>query len=143
MVQAGHTVEIRDSQTDQDMTQSVLTQLIMDRHPEKMSLFPTDLLHLILRSNDVMTGFLGEYFRNSLAYLDLLRLKTPAANATVPMNWVKLWLDSISPAQTPDAESTPDSEPDSVPDSESESAQLAQRLRQLEERLEQLESGKH
>ena len=145
MVQAGHTVEIRDSQTDEDMTQSVLTQLIMDQHPEKMSLFPTDLLHFILRSNDLMSGFLGEYFRNSLTYLELLRLKSPAAKAPIPMNWVKSWLDSISSTPTTDAESTPtsESEPEPESESESESARLAQRLKQLEERLKQLESGEH
>ena len=137
MVQGGQTVEVRDSQTDEDITQSVLTQLIMDQHPEKMALFPTDLLHFILRSNDVMSGFLSEYFRNSLTYLDWLRLNNPAANASLPLNWVKSWLDSISPSPTTDAESTPASE------SKSESAQLAQRLKQLEERLEQLESGEH
>ncbi len=133
LVQNGQTVEIRDSQTDEDMTQSVLTQIIMDRHPEKMSLFPSDLLHLILQSNDAMSGFLGEYFRHSLTYLDLLRRNNPAATALLPMNWVKSWLDSISSMPTTDVESTP------MP----ESAQLAQRLKQLEERLEQLESGEH
>jgi polyhydroxyalkanoate synthesis repressor PhaR len=151
MVQSGHTVEIRDSQTDEDMTHVVLTQILMDRHPEKMSLFPTDLLHFILRTNDVMSGFLGEYFRHSLTYLDLLRLKSPPANALTPMNWAKSWLDSISSRPTPGAEPPP--APEFPPTSElpptseaiptSESAQLAQRLKQLEERLEQLESGEH
>ncbi len=129
MVQGGQTVEIRDSQTGDDMTQSVLTQIIMERHPEKMSLFPTDMLHFILRSNDVMSGFLGEYFRHSLSYLNYLRRHNPAATTLVPMQWVKSWLDNI--ASTTEEAPTP----------ESESAQLTKRVKQLEERLEQLEGG--
>ena len=131
MVQDGKTVEIRDSQTGDDMTQAVLTQIIMERHPEKMSLFPTDMLHFILRSNDVMSGLLGDYFRHSLTYLDYLQRHTPTTTLVDPMHWVKAWLESVSSTPRKEGRPTP------VP----ESAQLAQRVRQLEERLEQLESG--
>jgi polyhydroxyalkanoate synthesis repressor PhaR len=130
MVRQGDTVEIRDSQSNQDMTQSVLTQIIMDRHPEKLSLFPPDLLHFILRSDDLMSNFLGEYFRQSLSYLDRLRGHHPAATAMLPMTWVKSWLDRFSPAPTEEKRSPPTDE----------SALLAERLKQLEERLAQLES---
>jgi polyhydroxyalkanoate synthesis repressor PhaR len=132
MVQSGQTVQIRDSQSGDDITQSVLTQIIMERHPEKMSLFPTDMLHFILRSNDVMSGLLGDYFRHSLAYLDYLKRHNPAAAVVDPRHWVKAWLESVSSASAGDAERTPSPE----------SAQLAQRVKQLEERLEQMESGK-
>jgi len=131
MVQGGETVEIRDSQTGEDMTQTVLTQIIMERHPEKMSLFPTDMLHFILRSNDVMSGLLGDYFRQSLTYLDYLQRRNPAATLVDPMHWVKAWLESVS--------STPGTQDETTP--AAESAQLALRVKQLEERLEQLESG--
>lgn len=136
MVQNGETVEIRDSQTGDDMTQTVLTQIIMDRYPEKMTLFPNDMLHFILRSNDVMSGLLGDYFRHSLAYLDYLQQHHPAKTMVDPMHWVQLWLQSISPTtnEVPPV-------PEERPPAPSESAQLAQRLKQLEERLEQLESS--
>ena len=131
MVQAGHTVEIRDSQTDEDMTQSVLTQLIMDQHPDKMSLFPTDMMHFILRSNDALSGLLGDYFRHSLAYLDYLPRHKPTTAFVDPMHWVKLRVESVSSRPKTDEQPTTPT---------SESAQLAQRMKQLEERLEQLES---
>ena len=137
MVQNGQTVEIRDSQTGDDITQTVLTQIIMERYPEKMSLFPNDMLHFILRSNDVMSGLLGDYFRQSLAYLDYLQQHHPAKTMVDPMQWVRLWLQSIS--STKSEESPPI--PEEPPPASSESAQLAQRLKQLEERLEQLESS--
>ena len=141
MVQGGQKVEIRDSQTGENITQAVLTQIIMERHPEKMSLFPADMLHFILRSNEVMSGFLGEYFRHSLTYLDYLQRHHPAATTLVtPMHWVKAWLESVSSTgSTDEASAAPASDAATTP--AFEPAQLAQRMRQLEERLEQLESG--
>lgn len=96
MVKQGQTIEIRDSQTGDDMTQAVLTQIIMERHPERMALFPSDMLHYILRSNDVMLAFLGDYFRHSLTYLDYLQRHSPTATTLVPMNWVKAWLEKVA-----------------------------------------------
>lgn len=141
MVQDGETVEIRDSQTGDDMTQAVLAQIIMERHPEKMSLFPTDMLHLILRSNDAMSGILGDYFRQSQTYLDYLQRHNPVATAMVrPMHWVQAWLDNVStsPSTNPFATNPPAAE---APAPKSDSAELAARVKQLEERLAQLESG--
>ncbi|MDV6030591.1 MAG: hypothetical protein F9B45_10905 [Phycisphaera sp. RhM] len=130
MVIDGHTVEIRDSQSGEDMTQAVLIQIIMERHPDKISLFPAEMLHFILRSNDLMSGFFGDYFRHSLSYLDYLRRHNPAATSLAPMQWIKSWLDNVSATSKADPADPPSSE----------SAQLALRVKQLEERIEQLES---
>jgi polyhydroxyalkanoate synthesis repressor PhaR len=131
LVQAGHSIEIRDSQTGDDLTRAVLTQIIMERHPEKMSVFPIEMLHFILRSNEVMNGLLRDYFRQSSTYLDYLeRYSTAATGFLQPAHWVKTWLDGLSPTLKDEPQPTPPSE----------SAALTQRIRQLEERLEQLES---
>jgi polyhydroxyalkanoate synthesis repressor PhaR len=137
MVQDGATVEIRDSQTGDDITQAVLTQIIMERHPEKMSLFPTDMLHLVLRSNDVMSGFLGDYFRQSQAYMNYLQQQHPTTQALVqPMQWVKAWIDSITTLPGTAAGGVPDSAPPVVPEDDD----LKGRVRELEERIRQLET---
>jgi polyhydroxyalkanoate synthesis repressor PhaR len=130
MVQAGKTIEIRDSQTGNDLTQAVLTQIIMDRHPERMSLFPSNMLHYMLRSNDVMLAFLGDYFRHSQTYLDYLQRQNPTAATLLPISWVNNWLEKVSSTMATEDQPTP------APDA----AQLAQRVKQLEERLEELES---
>ena len=131
MVQEGHTVEIRDSQTGDDLTRTVLTQIIMERHPEKMSLFPPDMLHCILRSNDVMSGFLRDYFQHSLTYLNYLQRHSTSASALVqPMHWVKAWLDGIAAIRPDNSEPAP----------ADETTPLDKRVKQLEERLKQLES---
>jgi len=134
MIQAGETVEIEDSQSGEDLTRTVLTQIIMERQPEKMALFPTDMLHGILRSNDMMSDFLRDYFRHSLTYLDYLQRHSAATTTLAkPMHWVKAWLDGIAPKS---------SEADEATATDTDSAELSQRVEQLEERLRQLEGDK-
>lgn len=130
MVRAGRKVEIQDSQTGEDMTRAVLTQIIVERQPEKMALFPIDMLHLILRSNEVTADFLRDYFRHSLTYLNYLQQHSPSPSAMArPMHWVKAWLDAIAPKPEQEDES---------PDS-GDTVDLAQRLEELEARLQELE----
>jgi polyhydroxyalkanoate synthesis repressor PhaR len=137
MVRSGKTVEISDSQSGEDLTRTVLTQIIMERQPEKMRLFPVDMLHFIVRSNDLMADFLRDYFRHSLTYLDYLqRHNAPATTLVRPVHWVKAWLDSFS--VNGNKSNKEEVENGGSPPSD-ERVQLAQRLEQLEERLRQLE----
>lgn len=133
LVQSGETVEIRDSQSGEDLTRAVLTQIIMERQPDKMSLFPADMLHYIVRSNDAMSGFLRDYFRHSLTYLNYLQRHGTAAPFNQPMHWVKAWLDGIAAKPAAPTEAPQDGHPE-------DESHLAQRVRDLEERLKELES---
>lgn len=131
MIQEGNNVEIRDSQTGEDLTRAVLTQMLLDRHPDKMALFPTAMLHFILRSNDVMSGFLRDYFRHSLTYLDYLQQHSRGASAFVqPMHWAKAWLDGLSSIAGGGKPTAPTDD----------SASLRARIDQLEQRLSELEA---
>ncbi|QDU56818.1 polyhydroxyalkanoate synthesis regulator DNA-binding domain-containing protein [Aeoliella mucimassa] len=130
LIQEGQTVEIRDSQTGEELTRAVLTQIIVERHPDKMELFPTDLLHFILRSNDTMSSFLRDYFRQSLTYLDYLYRHSPGApRLAQPMHWVKTWLDSVVTKGGDPQPASPTGD----------QLQLTERMNQLEERLNELE----
>jgi len=131
MVREGHTVEIRDSRSGEPMTRAVLAQIILDRQPEKMSLFPVAMLHYILRSNDVMIGFLRDYFQHSLTYLDYLQKHGSAAKDLAnPMHWVKAWLGGFGHQEKRDEDS-------SHTDRE---ALLEDRIEQLEARIRQIEA---
>jgi len=136
MVRQGHTVDVHDSQTGESITHAVLTQIILDRQPEKMSLFPIAMLHSIVRSNDAMTEFLRDYFRHSLIYLDYLQQHgTMAGGLPNPMHWVKAWLDGIRP----DTGKSPP-EPAEAADEHTAPSELGQRVAELEERIRQLEA---
>ncbi len=133
LIRQGHNVEIRDSQTGELITHTVLTQILVDRQPEKMSLFPVDMLHSIVRSNDAMAEFLRDYFRHSLTYLNYLQRHGSAARDLAnPMHWVKAWLGGLKPSPKGG------DEPTESPVSQQEV--LEDRIEQLELRLRQLES---
>lgn len=137
MIRQGHTIDVRDSQTGEELTHQVLTQIILDRQPEKTLLFPSAMLHSIVRSNDVMTDFLRDYFRNALTYLDYLqRHGTAGRQFASPMHWAKAWLDSFRPAN-----GTIHTDPEARSDEQSKENELAGRIAQLEERIRQLESA--
>ncbi len=142
LVLEGSKVEIHDSRTGEEITRAILTRILLDRQPEKMMLFPTDMLHFILRANDVSTGFLRDYFQHSVTYLDYLSRHSSATSALAqPMHWVKAWLDSMKPQKGP---LTPQAEGDETQPAEGvdedEASRLARRVEQLEERLQQLEA---
>ena len=133
MVREGHTVEIRDSRSGESMTRAILAQIILDRQPEKMSLFPVDMLHYILRSNDAMVGFLRDYFRHSLTYLDYLQKHgTTAKELANPMHWVKAWLSGFGSSKAGE-KPTPPTDREIV---------LENRIEQLETRIRQIEDQK-
>jgi polyhydroxyalkanoate synthesis repressor PhaR len=137
MIRQGHTVDVRDSQTGEEITHVVLAQIIMDRQPEKMALFPSEMLHSIVRSNDMMTEFLRDYFRHSLTYLEYLKQHGSSVQGLVnPVHWVKAWIDGFRGPN--DAAPVPrGAETTGPPKSE-----LAERIEELEERIRQLEAAK-
>ena len=67
LVCQGHTLDVRDSKSDEDLTRVVLTQILLERHPERMDMFPIAFLHLMLRANDLALEFLRVFMRLSLA----------------------------------------------------------------------------
>lgn len=137
MIREGHTIEVRDSQTDELITHSVLTQIILERQPEKISLFPVPMLHSIVRSNEVMTDFLRDYFRHSITYLDYLQKHgTVAGGIANPMHWVKAWMEGFRPTNGVSSVSPPAAEPPSESQED-----LVQRVAELEARIRQLESS--
>jgi polyhydroxyalkanoate synthesis repressor PhaR len=135
LIRDGATVEIVDSQTGEDITRSVLVQIIAEKHPDKIAMFPTAMLHSILRANDVMTEFLREYFRNSLAYLDYFQKHGASAPFGEPMQWMKAWFENW-PMQ-PIAKGAPKSEDSAAPN---EDREIAERIARLEQRIAELEA---
>jgi polyhydroxyalkanoate synthesis repressor PhaR len=124
-VRRGLTVTVRDSKTGEDLTRAVLTQILLERHPERMELFPVSFLHLAIRANEAMLGLLTEYVRQSLAYAELLQHATPVNPLLSPQAWLRAFLPSPAPH---------DEAGDTL-------GAMAQRLADLERRLDQLRAA--
>jgi polyhydroxyalkanoate synthesis repressor PhaR len=133
LVRSGKDVEIVDSQTGEDLTRAILVQVIAERHPEKIAMFPSAMLHAMLRANDVMTGFLQDYFRNSLAYLDYLQQHGASGALAQPVHWMKAWLERWSKPNG-DAASA-----DTFAEENEGDESIAEQVRRLEERIATLE----
>jgi polyhydroxyalkanoate synthesis repressor PhaR len=136
LVRSGKDVEIVDSQSGDDITRAVLVQMIAERHPDKMAMFPAAMLHAMLRANEVMTGFLQDYFRNSLSYLDYLAQHGSSGSLRQPVHWMKAWLENWS-KPTHDVESA--LVETAAGDATTVGSPIADRMQQLEERIAQLE----
>ena len=135
MIRDGATVEIIDSQSGEDLTRSVLVQIIAEKHPDKIAMFPTAMLHSMLRANEVVTEFLQTYFSNALTYLEYLQKHDAAGSLEQPMHWMKAWLDNW-PVEAI-AKGAPKSEDSAAPNDERE---ITERIARLEKRIAELEA---
>jgi len=138
LIRNGATVEIVDSQTGEDLTRQVLVQIIAERHPDKIAMFPSAMLHSILRANDMVSDFWREYFRGSLAYLDYLQKQHASSPLQQPMHWMKPWLTTW--LGSPYANRAPERENEI---GAKKDADIADRIARLENRISELESEKN
>jgi len=66
LIVEGHNVRIVDSQTEQDITAKILTQILLDYEPLKLELFSNELLTQAIRVNDtLLKDFVDLYFRQA------------------------------------------------------------------------------
>jgi polyhydroxyalkanoate synthesis repressor PhaR len=124
LVRLGRVVKVQDSKTGEDLTRQILTQILLERHPEKMELFPVALLHALLRANDLTAELWEAYLRQALVALDSLQKAMPPFSA--PLGWPPSRLPGWP--DPPPAPSVPGADP------------VANRLAALEDRIAQLEA---
>jgi polyhydroxyalkanoate synthesis repressor PhaR len=125
-VRGGATVTVRDSKTGEDLTRSVLTQIILEHHPERMELFPVAILHQLLRANDLVLGLLRDYLRQAQPYLEMMQ-SAPFNPFAAPLDWVRRFLPGPPP-------------PPAGPPQAAAADALSQRVAELERRLAELQA---
>lgn len=68
LIREGSEVRISDAKTGADITAKVLAQIILERDPPKLDVFPVPLLHRLIRSNErLVRDFVDKYFNQALA----------------------------------------------------------------------------
>jgi hypothetical protein len=135
MIRDGATVEIVDSQSGEDLTRAVLIQIIAERYPDKVAMFPATILHSMLRTNEALTELLRGYFQNAEKYLEYIQKHGTTNSLEQPMQWMKAWLESWLTLQR--AKGAPKSANESLITDE---RQITERIAMLEERIEELEA---
>ena len=74
-VRDGHEVRVTDAKTGADITVRVLAQIILDMDEPKLAVFPVELLHRLIQSNEkIVHDFVDKYFNQALmVFLDSRR----------------------------------------------------------------------
>ena len=74
-IRNGHEVRVTDAKTGEDITIRVLAQIILDMDGSKLAVFPVELLHRLIQSNEkLMYDFVDKYFNQALMlFLDSRR----------------------------------------------------------------------
>jgi polyhydroxyalkanoate synthesis repressor PhaR len=145
LVNKGNTIEVRDSRNDEDLTRVVLTQILLERHPERMELFPVSLLHIMLRANDLALEFLRVFLRMSLATLENFQGSRTVSPFVSPFDWMRMFYPGFAPAPGPRKSIEPPEviikSPEVIINSPEATIELLSRqVAELEYRLKQLES---
>lgn len=115
LVKVGHEIVVTDSKTGTDITNVVLTQIILEHDPPKLDLFPASLLHQAIQANQQMVRrFVDEYFAQAVnAFAEsrnrfdefLRRSGFSALQPMAPFDWVRMLFPGMtggapSPAPT-------------------------------------------
>jgi polyhydroxyalkanoate synthesis repressor PhaR len=123
LVVEGQTIEVQDSRTGEDLTRQILTQILLERHPEKIDILPAALLQGLLRANELALDLWRSYLRYTQQALEAFQ--RPMSPAALPLPWLSALLPGWTGAM-PVAE-----------DRES----MATRLAALEQRIAGLEAS--
>jgi polyhydroxyalkanoate synthesis repressor PhaR len=125
LIQDGYQIRVTDTQTGKDITSRVLTQLIIDTESSKINVFPTELLHGIIRAHESLSNdFAENYFSHAFDWFletrrkmdhqmkEALKMK-PMRN---PMtDWMQSMWGDLAPQQstpTPQAKDNAESNDD-------------------------------
>lgn len=104
LVRAGNRIEVTDADR-RDITNVVLTQILLEHDPPKLDLFPASLLHQAVQANqDMVRRFIDEYFSkamdhflNSRKQFDTFLAQSGLSpmQPTTPFDWARRFLQGF------------------------------------------------
>lgn len=99
----GEDFEVRDAKTGEDLTRSILLQIILEEETAGMPIFSTQMLAQLIRFyGNAMQGMMGAYLEKNLqTFIELqgrlAQSSLEPATAFTPESWAQ-WLGGQSPA---------------------------------------------
>ncbi|MGE0482408.1 MAG: polyhydroxyalkanoate synthesis regulator DNA-binding domain-containing protein [Phycisphaerae bacterium] len=163
LICAGHDLQITDSQSGADITNVVLTQIILERDADKLAAFmPANILHEIIRTQHQYLGAVvdrffrqvldahrasqdrwAQFLQNTLGVNPL----APPPGAAAPLDWTRFWMGAWMPAPASSAAPARPAPPPAPDDRARETtaadqlAELQRQIAELTKRVEQLSGG--
>ncbi len=147
MVLGGQDVRVCDSKSNQDLTRVILIQIIVERHPERVRMFPPPFLHALLRADQMALNWLSIYFGQATKMMEAFTSGSPDRSVIPGMDFWQSFMPAVSMSgatEPPSSESEPPQGQEPEPDADTKpEAQnhMAQRLAEMERRLKQLEGN--
>ena len=152
LIVSGKDVCVTDSRNGDDITNLVLTQILLERDEPKLDLFPSSVLHLMIRSNrQVLRSSMERFFGPFLGLLatsqkqfDAYLRQAMRANAGSPMEWASRMMQAFSagtPAPGQTAAHPPEPPADNRPSDETLD-DLREQLATLRRRVEELSEAR-
>ncbi|NOT02937.1 MAG: hypothetical protein HOP29_20245 [Phycisphaerales bacterium] len=148
LIRDGYDMKIMDSTTGEDITNPVLTQIILERDSPKLSIFPAEVLHQIIRTQQQYLGSVVEQFfaramdahkSSQEQWLRFMRntLGLASAGPANPLEWTRTLLEGLIPTKvTSNTDEVRDREFDRGRDAEI--AELHKRLADLGRQVERM-----
>jgi polyhydroxyalkanoate synthesis repressor PhaR len=146
LIVAGRDVRVIDARTNDDITNVVLMQIILEKDPAKLAAFPAGILHQIIRTQaQFMGGVVENFFQQALRAQrssqdqwnrfveSTLGIRLPAGLPSAE-DIARRMLDPFGVMQPPPAPPTPPP----ASSSDGEIADLKRQLAEMMQRLEQL-----
>lgn len=150
LIRDGHDVEVINSQSGEDITPKVLTQIILEYDPLKLGVFPVQLLHQVIRASEpLIREFVDKYFSQALtAYLESQRQferylrQALGLDVSSPTqgDWMQmmLWPFGHGAQTRPDGRLAPES---AAILAESELVRLRKQVKELREQIDSLKQA--
>jgi polyhydroxyalkanoate synthesis repressor PhaR len=90
LIREGHTVEVVDASTGEDLSKVILTQIILEEEKDQRNLLPVDFLHRIIQEGE---SAYGQFLERGLeAGLNAYRTAQQQMEAAL-RGWMKPWME--------------------------------------------------
>lgn len=158
LIMAGHDVSITDSRNGDDITNLVLTQILLERDQPKLDLFPSSILHVMIRSNrQMLRAWLDNFFGPFLGLVSSSQKQWDSYLRTAmhgkflsPMDWASGIMGNFAQSRRhgPSDNSPPNSDPLSddgpmePPPATDELDELRRQVAGLKARIDQLNGSR-
>lgn len=151
LVLAGHAVVVTDSRTGEDITNLILVQIMLEKDPPKLHLFPSWIFHALLRSSHsaahsmmqhLFAPFTQVWSRGQRGFDELMH-RVMTGRITTPVEWAQSMMTMFRPdVQTTNGRGEPGAPASTEPegaDHESTLEELRTQIDELNQRVQQLQ----
>jgi polyhydroxyalkanoate synthesis regulator protein len=141
---------VTDSRTGDDITNLVLTQILLEKDQPKLDLFPSAILHMMIRTNRNSLRATFERFYSpfltlmatSQKQMDAYLRKAMHGQMMTPLEWARGMMQAFSPSGGASTNGAEDSLPPDPPPDDGEIEELRDQLTALKKRLDELSADR-